>query len=100
MRPGGIDALCTRHGLTNAAGLEVVTRCTAGSHPYRRSGGGPQTSKGEAMAWNSHRAGVPREARLGTNFVRDKVEDRLDDILYPHRQFHPLDDELRPSSTP
>jgi acyl-CoA dehydrogenase len=31
-------------------------------------------------------------------FVREKVEPL--DILYPHRQFHPLDDELRPIVDP
>jgi acyl-CoA dehydrogenase len=33
-----------------------------------------------------------------TEFVREKVEPL--DILYPHRQFHPLDDELRPIVDP
>ena len=51
------------------------------------------------MAWDfSTEPEFQEKLDWARQFVADKVEPL--DILYPHRQFHPLDDELRPIVDP
>ena len=51
------------------------------------------------MAWDfSTEPEFQEKLDWARQFVRDKVEPL--DLLYPHRQFHPLDDELRPIVDP
>ena len=51
------------------------------------------------MAWDfSTEPEFQSKLDWAREFVRDKVEPL--DILHPHRQFHPLDDELRPIVDP
>ncbi len=51
------------------------------------------------MAWDfSTEPEFQEKLDWARRFVADKVEPL--DILYPHRQFHPLDDELRPIVDP
>src|SRR5271165_2555536 len=51
------------------------------------------------MAWDfSTEPEFQEKLDWARQFVQDKVEPL--DILYPHKQFHPLDDELRPIVDP
>ncbi len=51
------------------------------------------------MAWDfSTEPEFQEKLDWARQFVQDKIEPL--DILYPHRQFHPLDDELRPIVDP
>ena len=51
------------------------------------------------MAWDfSTEPEFQEKLDWARQFVADKVEPL--DLLYPHRQFHPLDDELRPIVDP
>ena len=51
------------------------------------------------MAWDfSTEPEFQEKLDWARDFVRDKIEPL--DLLYPHRQFHPLDDELRPIVDP
>jgi acyl-CoA dehydrogenase len=51
------------------------------------------------MAWDfSTEPEFQEKLDWAREFVTDKVEPL--DLLYPHRQFHPLDDELRPHRRP
>ncbi len=51
------------------------------------------------MAWDfSTEPEFQEKLDWARQFVSDKIEPL--DILYPHKQFHPLDDELRPIVDP
>ena len=51
------------------------------------------------MAWDFS---TEPEFQEKLDWTREFVQERVEplDLLYPHRQFHPLDDELRPIVDP
>ncbi len=88
------------------AGLGV--RPTSGHGSTDRARPGPPSEanyarrtnrKDPPMAWDfSTEPEFQEKLDWARQFVADKVEPL--DILYPHKQFHPLDDELRPIVDP
>ncbi len=85
----GTDGPAARVRPTGREGTDTPTRGAVTGTP----------KEGTPMSWDFS---TEPEFQVKLDWAREFVRDRVEplDLLYPHRQFHPLDDELRPIVDP